>query len=68
MAGEGAPRRRDIEEVEAGEDHFPRRRNKELETSRRKPVSGDDCLCPGAPGARVPAQEFQKHPGPKAKI
>lgn len=54
--------------MEAGEDHFPRRRNKELETSRRKPVSEDDCLCPGAPGARVPAQEVQKHPGPKAKI
>lgn len=53
MVGEGVFRRRDIEEVEVGEDYFFRWRNKELEIFRRKLVSEDDCLCLGVFGVRV---------------
>lgn len=40
---------------------MPRERNQEQQTSERKPVHGDNSLGPTDPGARVPAQEFQKH-------
>lgn len=47
--------------MSAGEGHVPRERNQEQQTSERKPVHGDNSLGPTDPGARVPAQEFQKH-------
>lgn len=47
--------------MSAAEDHVPRERSQEQQTSERKPVHGDNSLGTTDPGARVPAQEFQKH-------